>query len=149
MIGLAFSSMSGDALFHLIPAVLGIHSHDKHDEKNSTNPHDDHNDENHFEFLWFMVAISASIYVLFLFEVISNALAKLKEDGKKSAKESGHSHHHQQHYPHHHHHQEHHHDHHHGHFTSDATRSNNNRMKDSTLSIQVNIYHPYNRMLRL
>ncbi|XP_027204872.2 uncharacterized protein LOC113798516 isoform X2 [Dermatophagoides pteronyssinus] len=135
LIGLAFSSMSGDALFHIIPAVLGIHSHD-HNDNNSTDLHHHHHDdddgENHFEFLWLMVAISASIYVLFLFEVISNSLAKLKEKAKKSVHLSNVNDHGQQHYPHHHHHKKHHHDHLHGHFA----QSQNNNMKESTSSIQ-------------
>ena len=86
LVGLAFSSMAGDALLHLLPTVLGIHSHDSnHGDHNHDHDHGNHkhnhlqelpiNVKDNYNYLWLMVSILITIYVLFLFEVFSQFIA--------------------------------------------------------------------------
>lgn len=96
LIGLAFGSMAGDALFHLLPTVLGIHSH-SHSEEGGAGEDDHHHDHDHrheekeptLDYMNLMIAILATIYALFLFEIVSNYFASKGGGG-------GHSHSHQQ-----------------------------------------------------
>ena len=93
LIGLAFGCMSGDALFHLLPTVLGIHSHTSGQNSSDNDDHDhnhsDHNSEHrhgeeshdHGNYMWLMVAILATIYALFLFEVFSQFIASKRKVG--------------------------------------------------------------------
>lgn len=68
LIGLAFGSMTGDSLLHLIPTVLGLHEHsDDHGHS-----HDSVHQGGDKPYLWYMVAMMASIYFLFLFELLSS-----------------------------------------------------------------------------
>lgn len=82
LIGLAFGTMAGDALFHLLPTVLGLHSHSDHEAEhdhehehehgNETNILHEHEHGHDHNYLMYMFAVLATTYVLFLFEVISN-----------------------------------------------------------------------------
>ena len=71
-IGLAFGTLSGDALLHLIPSSLGIHSHE-----DSSDSHSHQKQIQGLEvpnYIWYQLCLLASIYALFLFEVIINAI---------------------------------------------------------------------------
>lgn len=72
LIGLAFGSMAGDALLHLIPNILGLHAHDENDDKHSDHVHHDNT------IIWLMFSVLVAIYLLYLFEMISNAIAHIK-----------------------------------------------------------------------
>lgn len=71
LIGLAFGSMAGDALLHLIPNILGLHLHNEKDVEHSQHYHDN-------TIIWLMFSILVSIYFLFVFEMLSNAIAHIK-----------------------------------------------------------------------
>lgn len=78
LIGLAFGSMTGDALFHMLPSVLGIHSHShSHNSTNETGhsaEHHEHSEKK--DYIYFTMGTMFTIYALFLFELISNFFAK-------------------------------------------------------------------------
>ncbi|XP_054169350.1 zinc transporter ZIP12-like [Oppia nitens] len=97
-IGVSFGTLAGDALLHLIPHALGIHSH----EEPSNETDDDHQKHNHSHndgdnvnimlnipnFFWYQLCVLGAIYGLFLFELIINAIySENTEEGHH-----GHSH---------------------------------------------------------
>ncbi|XP_029135837.1 zinc transporter ZIP12 isoform X1 [Labrus bergylta] len=65
-VGLAVGTLSGDALLHLIPQILGLH-HDSHS-------HDDELLTEEKEYLWRILGIIAGIYGFFLIERIFSFL---------------------------------------------------------------------------
>lgn len=92
LIGLAFGSMAGDALFHLLPTVLGIHSHSSSsDDHNHDHDHQHEEKSPALDHMNLMIAILATIYALFLFEIVSHFFANKRGGGGH-----GHSHSHQQ-----------------------------------------------------
>ncbi|CAG2173437.1 unnamed protein product [Oppiella nova] len=92
-IGLSFGTLAGDALLHLIPHALGIHSHEESSNHSSGEHTDSHSDHTHEksgipDFLWYQLCVLGAIYGLFLFELIINAIySDDKTDGHH-----GHSH---------------------------------------------------------
>lgn len=113
LIGLAFSSMAGDALLHLLPTVLGIHSHahseveeaggDGHNHSHgaANAQHDHHHEDHHhhdsaINYMGLMIAILATIYALFLFEIVSNYFASRRAGGGGGGHGHSHGHSHQQ-----------------------------------------------------
>ncbi|KAM8822441.1 zinc transporter ZIP12-like isoform 1-T2 [Spinachia spinachia] len=61
-VGLAVGTLSGDALLHLLPQVLGLHRH--------THTHDEEHSTEEEEYLWRILAVIAGIYSFFLIERI-------------------------------------------------------------------------------
>lgn len=77
LIGLAYGAMTGDALLHLLPSVLGLHSHD--DKKEEVHQHRDdheHGHEHDMSYLYYMIGMLATMYGFFLFESILNLFHK-------------------------------------------------------------------------
>ncbi|XP_074549792.1 zinc transporter ZIP12-like [Halichoeres trimaculatus] len=66
-VGLAVGTLSGDALLHLIPQILGLH--------HGTHSHDDELLTEDKDYLWRVLGIIAGIYVFFLIERIFSFLA--------------------------------------------------------------------------
>ncbi|KAB5579533.1 hypothetical protein PHYPO_G00196120 [Pangasianodon hypophthalmus] len=60
-VGLAVGTLSGDALLHLIPEILGLHDDSQHDDSNLMEQK---------EYLWKIMGIIAGIYGFFLIERI-------------------------------------------------------------------------------
>ena len=73
-IGLAFGTLCGDALLHLIPHSLGLHSHKETDDSHNHKDNDLSHGSAVPDYLWYMLCLLGSIYGLFLFEVIINAI---------------------------------------------------------------------------
>lgn len=42
MIAFSFGTMLGDVFFHMLPEILGTHSHHKHDHNHDDHHHHDH-----------------------------------------------------------------------------------------------------------
>ncbi|XP_029313283.1 zinc transporter ZIP12-like isoform X1 [Cottoperca gobio] len=61
-VGLAVGTLSGDALLHLIPQILGLHD--------DTHSHDDEHYTEGKEYLWRILGVIAGIYSFFLMERI-------------------------------------------------------------------------------
>ncbi|XP_019748826.1 zinc transporter ZIP12 isoform X2 [Hippocampus comes] len=61
-VGLAVGTLSGDALLHLIPQILGLHGHDEEQLTERT------------DYLWKIVGVVAGIYCFFLMERIFSFL---------------------------------------------------------------------------
>ncbi|XP_078086295.1 zinc transporter ZIP4 [Mustelus asterias] len=68
-VSLAVGSLTGDAVLHLIPSFLGLHSH--------TGDHDEHESSTH---IWKLLAVLGGIYVFFLLEKIFIIFIKDDED---------------------------------------------------------------------
>ncbi|XP_043920562.1 zinc transporter ZIP12 [Protopterus annectens] len=71
-VGLAVGTLSGDAIFHLIPQILGIHGHGTHDS------HEDNHSETDTEYMWKLTGLIGGIYVFFLIEKLFTILVVSK-----------------------------------------------------------------------
>lgn len=86
-IGLSFGTMTGDAFLHLIPQVLGLHSHDAdHASEGHSHSHSHDHDSLVPEYMWKQLGLIGALYGLFVFEALSNIFSGEKSDGH------GHSH---------------------------------------------------------
>jgi hypothetical protein len=68
---LAASTMLGDAFFHILPSVLGLHDHEDHDDHDHDDPdhdHDDHDDEEFFTALKKLSVVLSIIYAMWIME---------------------------------------------------------------------------------
>lgn len=85
-IGLSFGTMTGDALLHLIPQVLGLHSHEGGHEGGGHSHH--HHDEDGLvpSYMWKQLGLIGAIYGLFVFEALSTIFGREENEGH------GHSH---------------------------------------------------------
>uniref|UniRef100_T1IZF6 EF-hand domain-containing protein n=1 Tax=Strigamia maritima TaxID=126957 RepID=T1IZF6_STRMM len=76
LIALAFGTLTGDALMHLIPEAIGLHVHDHvhdHDHEHGHDHAHSHDDGIHVPpYFWKFVAILGAIYGLFVVESLSH-----------------------------------------------------------------------------
>uniref|UniRef100_H3C2X1 Zinc transporter ZIP12 n=1 Tax=Tetraodon nigroviridis TaxID=99883 RepID=H3C2X1_TETNG len=79
-VGLAVGTLSGDALLHLIPQVLGLHD--------DTQSHQDEHDTEEKEYLWKVLGMIAGIYAFFLMERLFSLLAPCHSHGQVDDLES-------------------------------------------------------------
>ncbi|XP_033747807.1 zinc transporter ZIP12-like isoform X2 [Pecten maximus] len=83
--GLAVGTLAADALLHLIPEALSLHSHHIEEDGHGANDthdddHDDHDDEIHVEpYVWYCLIVLTGIYAFYILEVI---MASLHARGK-------------------------------------------------------------------
>ncbi|XP_055288196.1 zinc transporter ZIP4 [Moschus berezovskii] len=78
-LSMAVGALTGDALLHLMPKVLGLHAHDGEDPG--------------FQPTWHLLAVLGGLYAFFLFESLFNLLLpRDPEDPKDGACSHGHSH---------------------------------------------------------
>ncbi|TMS08985.1 zinc transporter ZIP12 isoform X1 [Larimichthys crocea] len=75
-VGLAVGTLSGDALLHLIPQILGLHD--------ATHSHDDEHDTEGKDYLWRILGMIAGIYGFFLIERIFSFLVPSHGHGHSS-----------------------------------------------------------------
>ncbi|XP_074615360.1 metal cation symporter ZIP14-like isoform X2 [Acropora palmata] len=73
LVGLAVGSLAGDGLLHLLPHSFGLHAHE---EEESTGDSHDHSGED--AFIWKAMVVLASIYVFYLFEILTHLGLKSK-----------------------------------------------------------------------
>ncbi|KAK0145801.1 Zinc transporter ZIP4 [Merluccius polli] len=71
-ISLAVGTLTGDALLHLLPMFLGLHSH-------GAGGHTHHHDEDNMDYIYKMLVVLAGIYYFYLMETIFS-LVTHKED---------------------------------------------------------------------
>lgn len=83
-VSLAVGSLTGDAMLHLIPRFLGLHSH-SHGEGNA---HHHHGAEGH-DHLWKLLAVLGGLYLFFLLEKFFTLLGHSRDE---EASESGKGH---------------------------------------------------------
>lgn len=79
LVGLAVGSLAGDGLLHLLPHSFGLHAHE---EEESTGDSHDHSEEH--AFIWKAMVVLASIYVFYLFEILTHLGLKSKFLGLSS-----------------------------------------------------------------
>nr|XP_040023037.1 zinc transporter ZIP12-like [Gasterosteus aculeatus aculeatus] len=72
-VGLAVGTLSGDALLHLLPQVLGLHR--------DTHGHDEEHSTEEKEYLWRILAVVAGIYGFFLIERIFSLFSSSRGHG--------------------------------------------------------------------
>ncbi|XP_023649139.2 zinc transporter ZIP12 [Paramormyrops kingsleyae] len=83
-VGLAVGTLSGDALLHLIPQILGLHDHADHEDGHAAEDKD---------YLWKTLGIIAGIYSFFLIERIFSLVMPAHGQGRLFAGDrSGRSH---------------------------------------------------------
>lgn len=73
LVGLAVGSLAGDGLLHLLPHSFGLHAHE---EEESTGDSHDHSEDH--AFIWKAMVVLASIYVFYLFEILTHLGLKSK-----------------------------------------------------------------------
>ncbi|XP_069882162.1 zinc transporter ZIP4-like isoform X1 [Dipodomys merriami] len=87
-LSLAVGALTGDALLHLIPKVLGLHTHSE--ERHS------HGEETGLgsQSTWRLLAVLGGLYLFFLFESLFNLLLPSEQDPEKNGpcRHAGHSH---------------------------------------------------------
>ncbi|KAL1767275.1 zinc transporter ZIP4 [Sigmodon hispidus] len=86
-LSLAVGALTGDALLHLIPKVLGLHTH-------SGEAHSHEEEDIGTQSTWRLLAILGGFYIFFLFESFFNLILPRDEDPEKDGPFShgGHSH---------------------------------------------------------
>ncbi|KAK1172078.1 zinc transporter ZIP12-like [Acipenser oxyrinchus oxyrinchus] len=83
-VGLAVGTLSGDALLHLLPQILGLHDHVHHEEDNSIKEKD---------YLWKILGMIGGIYGFFLIEKMFFLLVSSRgQDHSFANGRLGHSH---------------------------------------------------------
>ncbi|KAM6171834.1 zinc transporter ZIP4 [Erethizon dorsatum] len=87
-LSLAVGALTGDALLHLTPKVLGLHTH-----SHSTEDHV-HQDGVGTQATWRLLAVLGGLYLFFLFESLFNLLLPRDQDPEKTVPciHGGHSH---------------------------------------------------------
>ncbi|XP_074172656.1 zinc transporter ZIP4 isoform X1 [Rhinolophus sinicus] len=85
-LGMAMGALTGDALLHLMPKVLGLHQHGGHGE-HGMNCHSP-------QHVWRLVVVLGGLYAFFLFEKLVDLLLPLDPEDPKDEPRShgGHSH---------------------------------------------------------
>ncbi|XP_073412639.1 zinc transporter ZIP4 isoform X3 [Dendrobates tinctorius] len=82
-VSLAVGSLTGDAILHLIPQFLGLHSHSETDG----HAHSQEEDRTH---IWKLLAVLGGLYAFFLLEKIFGLL--IKHEGDEDNEGHGHDH---------------------------------------------------------
>uniref|UniRef100_A0A8B9Y266 Zinc transporter ZIP4 n=1 Tax=Bos mutus grunniens TaxID=30521 RepID=A0A8B9Y266_BOSMU len=77
-LSMAVGALTGDALLHLMPKVLGLHTHDGEDHG--------------FQPTWHLLAVLGGLYAFFLFERLFNLLLPLDPEVSHGHSHGGHSH---------------------------------------------------------
>ncbi|XP_063952611.1 zinc transporter ZIP12-like [Lytechinus pictus] len=84
-VALSISTMSGDALMHLIPQAIGLHSHGDDDENDHHAPDGNHDhgvmlvEIDMMNIMYKMATVLGAIYFFFLFESLMNVLFSRKK----------------------------------------------------------------------
>lgn len=79
-VSLAVGSLTGDAILHLIPQFLGLHSH------SDTDSHADHAEEEDRTHIWKLLAVLGGLYAFFLMESLFNILMADKNEEEEDHK---------------------------------------------------------------